>query len=491
MEYAIPTLGAGPLAIALDQHDNVWFTESNASSLAVFVPSNRSFREIPVGKDSVEMWGLVHDSVGRVWFTVHSPKTNDEFVASYDTVAGQFRFFQLDRGSFPMRIMQGPDGNIWFTEFNASGLVKLEPSTGRITLYPTPEPGSGPAGLVADGEGKIWISLALKGSIASFDLQNEAFTIHKPGFPVFSPVGISVDGVGNVWFADHGGNWIVQFNQVANSFEKFPTSTPPAEQYPISIPNELKVAKNGDVWFCEHGGNKIGRLKPNDSTLIEYHVPTGPISTVLWFDFDSTGNVWFTEYDGNKIGVIDAAIGPPFTIALDSTSTVIVQGGSASTNLHLVNVDPTSPPTLFQASETGIDVHADFSTPEWPDTKTGVVRMELKADPDAKPTTRRVLVAASDLLVTVGDYLVVEVESGGGIMFPIQAPLLVGLGALVLAGLLLIIVRIRRRRSMQPTRLLICARNHFLGRGHTCPRFRSRASYLAPSWAHCVSYTPR
>jgi len=41
-EYDVPTPESAPLAIMVDSHGVVWFTESNASKLARFDPSDRS-----------------------------------------------------------------------------------------------------------------------------------------------------------------------------------------------------------------------------------------------------------------------------------------------------------------------------------------------------------------------------------------------------------------------------------------------------------------
>lgn len=451
-EYDVPTPRAGPLAIAVDRFDNVWFTQSNSSQLGVFFPRNGTFRTVDVAKTSVQMWGLTHDPNGRVWFTLHEPQTGAGYVGYYSPASAALRFFPLGTDSpFPMRIIYGGDGNIWFTEFNANKLGKLEPSSGKITLYTVPEPSSGPVGLAWDDSGRIWLSLALKERIASFNPANSTFTIFKADFPVFSPVGIAPDQSGNIWFADHGGNWIVRFNPTMSTFEKFPTSTPPAEVYEISIPNDLKLGPDGALWFTEHGGNKIGRLDPNALTLVEFHIPTGPIATVFWLDFDSNGNVWFTEFDGNKIGRLIPPRQLPFLVALDPKLLTISPGGSVVVNLDLRNDSPSRPTLQFQASQTEIGLHAAFSELAWSGAVQASLTLRLSADPDLRPTPRRVAVTATDGIVTIGTYLDVMIEPSSLTTLPIPLPILVGSIALASVGAFLIFTGMRRReKQIQP-----------------------------------------
>ena len=70
-EYAVPTSNAAPLAIAVDKHGIVWFTESNVSKIGRFDPSTHSFSEYPVPGVG-DMWGITTDQNGYVWFTQYS-----------------------------------------------------------------------------------------------------------------------------------------------------------------------------------------------------------------------------------------------------------------------------------------------------------------------------------------------------------------------------------------------------------------------------------
>src|SRR5262245_6878971 len=54
--------------------------------------------------------------------------------------------------SGPTNIVTGPDGNLWFTEFNADKIGRITPS-GAITEFTVPGAGSGPAGITSGPDG--------------------------------------------------------------------------------------------------------------------------------------------------------------------------------------------------------------------------------------------------------------------------------------------------------------------------------------------------
>ncbi len=65
-------------------------------------------------------------------------------------------------------ITAGPDGNLWFTEFeSASGTGQIGRITpgGQVTLFPLPMSGSKPGGITAGPDGNLWFTDAGLGQI--------------------------------------------------------------------------------------------------------------------------------------------------------------------------------------------------------------------------------------------------------------------------------------------------------------------------------------
>jgi streptogramin lyase len=63
--------------------------------------------------------------------------------------------------STPTEIINGPDGNVWFDEYDGNRIGRIVPSgsvLGEIKEYTIPTPNSGPGGLTVGPDGAIWFS---------------------------------------------------------------------------------------------------------------------------------------------------------------------------------------------------------------------------------------------------------------------------------------------------------------------------------------------
>ena len=143
--------------------------------------------------------------------------------------------------SSPMGIAAGPDGNLWFTEYQANKIGRITPS-GTITEFP-----------LANGS---------------------------------SPYGIAAGPDGNLWFTEPLGNRIGRITP-AGVITEF--SLPTAN----SGPGEITAGPDGNLWFTE-GANKIGRITPA-GVISEFTLPNNtPNSYLRGITAGPDGNVWFT-----------------------------------------------------------------------------------------------------------------------------------------------------------------------------------------------------
>jgi streptogramin lyase len=161
-------------------------------------------------------------------------------------------FGGLTANSQPACITTGPDGNLWFTERNASQIGRITP-TGTVTEF---------GGLTANS----------------------------------GPYGITAGPDGNLWFAEYNANRIGRMTP-AGAVTEF------ALRYPNSLPQDVTAGPDGNIWFTERNYNELG-----------YVTPTGTVSQFVmagraWYNFIVTGpdgNLWATK---QKIDVP----GGPFT----------------------------------------------------------------------------------------------------------------------------------------------------------------------------------
>ncbi|HET7814024.1 MAG TPA: hypothetical protein VFL13_06595 [Candidatus Baltobacteraceae bacterium] len=95
----------------------------------------------------------------------------------------------LPAGSNVKQMVAGPDGNLWFTNYDMNTIGRLTPS-GTVTQYTLPTPGSQPNGITVGGDGALWFTEAISpngelkiGRITTGGLISEYFVVYTgPGF---------------------------------------------------------------------------------------------------------------------------------------------------------------------------------------------------------------------------------------------------------------------------------------------------------------------
>jgi hypothetical protein len=109
----------------------------------------------------------------------------------------------LTAGSEPFGIAEGPDGNVWFTEFAGDNVGMITPQ-GVITEDQIPAAGAEPETIAAGPNGDMWFAERGTSSVGRFTPALAGGAI--PSYPVFggtgSPTGMAVGSDGRIWVTD-------------------------------------------------------------------------------------------------------------------------------------------------------------------------------------------------------------------------------------------------------------------------------------------------
>ena len=109
--------------------------------------------------------------------------------------------------SGPRAVAAGPDGNVWFSEFNAGKIGRITPS-GQITEFELPRPNSGPGDITTGADGNLWF-LLLNGRMDGRQVDGNRVGRMTPQGNVTefaipsqtgSPINIAVGPDRNIWF---------------------------------------------------------------------------------------------------------------------------------------------------------------------------------------------------------------------------------------------------------------------------------------------------
>jgi streptogramin lyase len=207
--FAPHTLGALYSAIVLGPDDNLWFIDETGAGL-VRIAENGSIKEFALS--GVLTGSAVSMTVGADKnFYVLDESTNVVRV----TVKGKAQLFAIPSGDGTSidGLALGPDGNVWFAEFNHIG--KITPA-GKITEFAYP-----------------------------------------PGFSTNQYGGVSAGSDGNVWFAESSGNAIGRIVPKSGKITMFaiPVACTPASLVP---------AKDKNLWFaCLANAPQLGSITPS------------------------------------------------------------------------------------------------------------------------------------------------------------------------------------------------------------------------------------
>ncbi|MFP6637767.1 MAG: Lyase-like protein [Nitrospinaceae bacterium] len=214
-EYDIPTPDSEPHQLFESEDGMIWFTEFEANKIGRLDPKTGAIKEFPVHE------GHPHDLVvddEYVWFT-----QGGKFWAR--TFANNIGYLELETGkvgsivippkkSVPHGMFLASDGTIWFTQFFANKISRLDFSEGfppTVVDYQVPGKRTGAHDLVVDYNKRwVWFVANHIDSIGKLDL-NKAEPGTSKGVKLFPvptkgahPSNLVLDKQGNVWFTEMG-----------------------------------------------------------------------------------------------------------------------------------------------------------------------------------------------------------------------------------------------------------------------------------------------
>jgi virginiamycin B lyase len=235
------------------------------------------------------------------------------------TTAGAITEFPLHTRTFPRAIVAGPDGALWFTQYE-SGKIGRITTAGAVTEFAIPSAGSQPFGITMGTDGALWFteyagnkigrlclpaSLAVNPGCGNSMLAGEtaghaaAPNITEFAIPTGSsgPTFITLGPDGAVWFAEQDARKIGRITP-AGVISEFPLPTGTGAR-------AIAAGPDGNLWFTDYAGNSVGRIT-TDGTVTKFPIPTR--NSDPWaITAGPDGALWFTEYSGNKIGRITTA----------------------------------------------------------------------------------------------------------------------------------------------------------------------------------------
>lgn len=215
--------------------------------------------------------------------------------------------FPVLPGERPHDVAPAADGQgIWYTAQQAGALGLLDPETGAIETIPLGA-GSSPHGVVVSPDGAAWVTDTGLNAIVRVDPATRELAVWPLAGDSANLNTATIDAGGTVWFTGQNG--------IVGRLD--PAAMPPGTILePVAAPRGrgpygIDVTLGGDVYFASLAGSYLGRVVPNDDgsfTLEEIDPPTPDQGTRrVWSDL--RGVLWTSQWNAGQVGRYDPATG--------------------------------------------------------------------------------------------------------------------------------------------------------------------------------------
>ena len=260
------------------------------------------------------------DRDGNVWFT----ESNASKLAKFDPTTHTFSEYPVPNTGDMWGITIDLRGKIWLTQYSLKGsinpggavepggsgrLIRFDPSNGNFTVINIPTSGAFPFRLTSDAEGRIWFTELLGNQIGYYDPSSGKLQQYAVPTQFAGPADLTFDARGTLWFTEAYNGSVAKFDPHSNSFVEYHFASIAPTHF-VGSPVGISVTQEGIVWVGDHGGNWVVGFNSTSQqvTLYPTHFPPPevyPISLVNDLVADPQGGVWFTEHGGNSIGYLE------------------------------------------------------------------------------------------------------------------------------------------------------------------------------------------
>jgi streptogramin lyase len=112
-------------------------------------------------------------------------------------------------------------GNEYGADILGGNIVKIDATSGKATMYPTPTPKSGPRRMHVDAQDRLWIGEFYGNKIAVLDTRQGEFHEWAHPIPWYGPYDVVPDKEGNVWTGAMSSDFITRLNPKTGGFRTY------------------------------------------------------------------------------------------------------------------------------------------------------------------------------------------------------------------------------------------------------------------------------
>ena len=292
-EFPVP-LGSRPHDVApMPNGTLVWYTAQGSGELGRLDPTTGETHHIALGQGSAPH-GVIIGPDGVPWVTDGGLNA----IVRVDPLTEEVKVYPLPANSGYGNLNTATfdhNGTLWFT--GQSGIYgRLDPQVGKIEVFQAPR-GPGPYGISTTPNGTVYYSSLAGSYIARIDLESRNSSVLEPP--------TADQGARRVWPDSHGRIWVSEWN--AGKLAKYNPTTGEWKEWRLPGDNPMPYAVYVDekdiVWLSDFGANALVSFNPDDETFKVFTLPSSEASVRQILG--RPGEVWGAESGADKLVVIN------------------------------------------------------------------------------------------------------------------------------------------------------------------------------------------
>jgi virginiamycin B lyase len=245
-----------------------------------YIQSNNLMGRLDPRTGEFQQWDYPADTPAGRFHDIWPDKEGNLFIAAaglnkvlkFDVKTYQFSTFEIPEslGKYPHTGQFDSAGNYWVTlmEGENSGVVKLDPKTGKLTKFDVPTKYCYCYGLTVDSRDNVWFTQHHANKIGRIEARTGKLTEYTVPTKVALPRRIKVDSKGRLWFTASG--YPGQISMLDPETGKF-------TEYPYEITNGypyiINIDQHDKIWFNSIEGNMVGKFDPVTKKFSFYLIP--------------------------------------------------------------------------------------------------------------------------------------------------------------------------------------------------------------------------
>jgi virginiamycin B lyase len=290
-EYPVPK-GSHPHDIAPARDGGVWYTAQHSGELGWLDTVSGHTKHIPLGKDS-SPHGVIVGPDGAPWIT----DSGQNAIVRVDPKTEKVEVFPLPKGTPYANLNTATfdnNGILWYT--GQSGYYgRVDPKTGKVEVFEALR-GRGPYGICAAPDGSVYYASLAGSHIARIDTQTGKATVIEPPTPKQGARRVWADSKSRIWVSEWNSGQVSLYDPKTNQWRKWKLPGDNPQAYAVYVDSR------DIVWLSDFGANAMVRLDPKSEKFKVIPLPSrgSAVRQIL----GRPGEVWLPLSGVDKLAVI-------------------------------------------------------------------------------------------------------------------------------------------------------------------------------------------